>query len=207
MIKYTFDLEEFEKDLRDFESRLKVLRAEYNQYLNGTLKNLPIFNEAQIRRLVKKYASLRDLKGWRRFQYFNLVAKFNTMMEFYGRQIRDRKDGKRPTYGHLRSSESKDLVSPEKLEEARRKLYPTRVRAHILSNVDRQETTLKELFKEWESHTEQSASSAPRIDFDRFRGMITQKTEQLKATKGCKAVRYKIVSEDGKVKIKAKAIE
>ena len=144
MPKYSFDLEEFEKDLKDFENRLKVLRAEYNQYLNGTLKNLPIFNESQIRRLIKKYAALRDLKGWRRFQYYNLVAKFNTMMEFYGRQVRDRKEGNRSQSGGQHAPSRPDLVPPEKLAEARRKLNPVRSRSHIVSNTANQETTLQE---------------------------------------------------------------
>ncbi len=208
MPKYSFDLEEFEKDLRDFENRLKVLRAEYNQYLNGTLKNLPIFNESQIRRLIKKYAALRDLKGWRRFQYYNLVAKFNTMMEFYGRQVRDRKEGNRALSSGQHPSSRTELVSREKLEEARRKLNPVRSRSHIVSNTANQETTLQELFKEWQDQQKQHADSGtPQLDYNRFRSMIDQKTRQLQEAKGCKAVRYKIVAEQGKIKIKAKAIE
>jgi len=100
--------EEFEKDMKEMTTRLKVLRAEYNQFLSGVMQAPPHFSEAQIRKIIRKYATTRGLKGVQRFQYFNLVAKFNTLMEFYNRRIKE-KTGRETDYLRLCKNSSQNL--------------------------------------------------------------------------------------------------
>jgi hypothetical protein len=195
------DNDDFEKDMKEFEARIKVLRAEYNQYLGGSLKYPPNFHEAQIRKIIKKYASSKGLKGVQRFQYFNLVAKFNTMIEFYGRRIRDKQDGIVRHYG---------LLSPEQEDQLKltRQSNPSQTidRGHIIADSSRQLTTVKSMFEVWNQRVASSSKPLAQMDFDRFKIMIQSKTEELCKVKGCKAVRYRIVLEKGQVKIKAKPI-
>ena len=197
------DGKQFEADMKDLEIRIKVLRAEYNQYLNGTLRVPPNFTEAQIRKLVKRYAAAKGLKGIQRFQYFNLVAKFNTMMEFYGRRIRQRDQG-------LNSSGSgpalKRKVDPAlKLEETRQKLLKSK--GQIISDVQKQKTTIKKLFESWNESSILNTKPQPKLEFEKFKQVIQEKTDKMIKTRGCKAVRYKISYEKGTIRIKAKPVK
>jgi hypothetical protein len=197
------NLEEFEKDMKEMETRLKVLRAEYNQFLNGTLPCMPNFTVAQIRKIIKKYAILKGLKGIHRFQYFNLVAKFNTMFEFYNRRARDKQEGKSMSYS---------LTTSSKIGELRQTFRPILKeapidRGHIISDVSRQQTTMKTMFNKWLEFTEFQKGTSPKIEFNKFSQLIQSKTEQLMEKKKGRAVKFQMALKDGKVCIQAKIIE
>jgi len=194
-----YDPLEFDKDIKELETRLKVIRAEFNQYLSGTIKFPPNFTEAQIRKVIKKYASTKGLKGLQRFNYFNLVAKFNTMMEFYSRRIRDKQEG-RGAYALAKQA-------ADHSQHMRGKLDEKHIRSHVVADVDKQALTLEALFEDWNHAAIRSGASGPGMDRDRFTKMVQSKTEQLIKSKGCDAVRYRISLKDGKVRIKAKPIK
>jgi hypothetical protein len=199
-----FNEDEFEHDMKDFETRIKVLRAEYNQYLGGSLKYIPEFTEAQIRKIIKKYATTEGLRGMQRFQYYNLVAKFNTIKEFYGRRIRDIQKGITQHYGCISKDKEQEL---EKLRAAHRAKEPQKVKGHVVADVSRQDSTMKSMFEVWNECSNSATKPAPPLDFHKFKQMIKSKTDELKKAKECKAVRYRITIEKGQVRIKAKPIK
>ncbi len=208
MKRSDIDQEMFSKDMKDFDTRMRVLRAEFNQYLNGTLKFPPRFTEAQIRKIIKKYAAARELRGFERFQYYNLVSKFNTMMEFYSRRIREKQEGKRTTYGYIRPANEagnakKTALTPKNIA-ARKYRKPS---GHIISNVKLQTGTVKAMFEAWNEVSSMAKSPPPNLNFETFKMMIQKKTDQIRAKKGIRAVRYRVMLEDGKVRIKAKTIK
>ncbi|MBN1879263.1 hypothetical protein JW823_04055 [bacterium] len=196
--------EEFQKDMKDFETLLKKMRAEFNQHLIGNLKTPPDFTVAITRKLVRKYAGDRTLRGTQRFQYFNLVAKFNTMMEFYNRRIRDKELGKQTSFGIIREGSSPEIEAARK--KARQMEPVTPDKGHIVANPQRQFTTLKKMYETWTEYSNH-LNLPPDMDFDKFQRVITQKTEQLLSQKQCKAIRYKLTVTDGKIKIQAKPIK
>lgn len=196
--------DEFEQDMKDLDTRLRVLRAEYNQFLSGALQHPPNFTVAQIRKLIRKYAMVKGLKGMQRFQYFNMVARFNTMQEFFGRRMRDRSEGKRMLYGFVKSEQDQ---AEKPVEALKRQSRPERDKGHIVADVRKQHGTLKHMFDKWNELSSEVSKPLPPIDFDKFKSMIQSKTEVLCSKKGCKAVRYRMVVEDGALRIKAKPVK
>ncbi len=196
--------EEFQKDMKDFETLLKKLRAEFNQHLVGNLKTPPDFTVAITRKLVRKYAGDRTLKGTQRFQYFNLVAKFNTMMEFYNRRIRDREQGKQLTFNIIKNGSNPGLDAARKKAQQMTPITPDK--GHIVANPMRQSTTIRKMFETWTEYANH-LEMPPDMNLEKFQRVITQKTEQLLAEKQCKAVRYKLTVQDGKIRIQAKPIK
>ena len=195
---------EFESDMKEMETRIKVLRAEYNQYLNGTAQFPPNFGVAQIRKLMKKYAAVKGLKGVQRFQYYNFVAKFNTLIEFYGRRIKDKQEGTRMTFGYTRKGNEAD----------NRKQIPKSQPApmvkkggFVISDTRIQNATMKSMYEVWNQTSSHGSSGLPELDLKSFTSLIQKKTDQICRVKNCKAVRYKIALDQGKVKIKAKPVE
>lgn len=196
--------EEFQNDMKDFEIRLKQIRAEYNQYLGGNLQAPPNFSVAMVRKIIRKYAGDRTLRGTQKFQYYNLVAKFNTMMEFYNRRIRDRDDGKQTTFGYIKNG---DKILKNLKTKGSGSLPMGHDRGHIVSNVSRQHATLRNMFDKWNEFSSHSSTAGPEMDFDQFKRIIGHQTEKILEKKNCKAVKYKLTIKDGKVKIQAKPIK
>ena len=88
--KYTTEeLDQFHDDMKRMEDLLKVYRSEYNMFFAGARKFTPDFTEARIRQIIKDYQGGTVLrKPSARFRFFNLVARFNTFREMFGRKVR-----------------------------------------------------------------------------------------------------------------------
>jgi len=196
--------DEFQNDMKDFDVRLKKLRAEYNQHIVGVLKTPPTFSVAMIRKIVRKYAGNRNLKGPQKFRYFNLVAKFNTMMEFYNRKLRDINQGKQTTFGYMKENTEVMQAAKEKVKNMQ-PIPPDK--GHILANVKNQNLTIKNMYDKWNEFASYTKDNSAQMDFDKFKKIIAHKTTQLIEAKGCKAVKYKMSVKDGKIKIQAKPIK
>ena len=196
--------EEFQKDMKDFETFLKKLRAEFNQHLIGNLKTPPDFTVAQTRKLVRKYAGDRTLRGVQRFRYFNLVAKFNTMIEFYNRRLRDKDQGKPTSFSIIKDVDNPLLEAAK--QKARQNTPVTPDRGHVVANPKQQKTTLKKMYETWNEFANH-LEAPPDMDYEKFQRIISLKTEQLIEQKQCKAIRYKLTVQDGKIKIQAKPIK
>ena len=196
--------DDFQKDMKEFETRLKKLRAEYNQYIAGVLKSPPTFAVAMIRKIVRKYAGDRSLKGMQKFKYYNLVAKFNTMMEFYNRRLKQIQNGQQTTFGYIKDS---DKTVSQARDKAKQIMPPPVDKGHIISNVNRQQATMKNMFEKWNEYASHVGSVQHQMDYDKFSKIINHKTQQLLEAKQCKAVRYKLTVQNGKIKIQAKPIK
>lgn len=196
--------EEFQKDMKDFEVLLKQLHAEFNQHLIGNLQAPPNFHIAQARKLVRKYAADRTLKGMQRFHYFNLVAKFNTMLEFYYRRLRDKEEGRRTSFSFIKKEAEQPAGAGTPV--GTQSETPLEDKGHLVADVSRQQVTLKKMYATWVEFSKKLDSSSS-IDFDKFQQIIARKTEQLIDQKKCRAIQYKLTVQDGKIKIQAKPVK
>jgi len=142
-----------------------------------------------------------------RFKYFNLVSKFNTMIEFYGRRARDRFEGKRLTYGYVRGDSDKKSAEPAQPQTGMPDRSSQPAQSHVIADVKKQSTTIRHMYNTWNNLIPKTGKSAPDFDFNKFKEMIQSKTDQLRKVKGCKAVRYRITMDKGKIRIKAKPIK
>ncbi len=192
--------EEFQKDMKDFETLLKQLNAEFNQHLLGTLQAPPNFHIAQARKLVRKYAADRTLKGMQRFMYFNLVAKFNTMLEFYYRRLRDKELGRQTSFSLTGAA-----ADTKKTDRALLPIQPED-KGHTIIDGAKQQITLKKMYDTWVNFSK-SLNTPLSMDFEKFQQIINRKTEQLIEQKKCKAINYKLTVENGQIKIQAKPVK
>jgi hypothetical protein len=194
--------EEFQVDMKNFETFLKKLRAEYNQHLIGNVQTPPEFTVAQVRKIIRKYAGDKTLRGTQRFLYFNLVAKFNTMMEFYNRRLRDIEQGRQTAFRITKPGKNESTAKPQHLKTG----VPEQDRAYVIANTNQQQIAVKKMYEQWSQYST-IAESAPHLDYDKFQTVIKKKTEQLLRQKNCKAIRYKLSIQDGKIKIQAKPLK
>jgi len=129
-------------------------------------------------------------------------------MEFYNRRIKEKQEGKQITYGYVKTAlktSKKSGAPPSHTSATPDNFIPDK--GHVLSDVNRQKATLRHMYKKWCDYSSHTRTKAPSIDFDKFHKMIKKKTDQIRDKKECKAVKFRIVLKNGKVKINAKTIK
>jgi len=63
------------------------------------------------------------------------------------------------------------------------------------------------MYDKWTEYSSHLTQPGPQMDFDQFKRIIGHQTDKILETKGCKAVKYKLTIQNGKVKIQAKPIK
>jgi hypothetical protein len=192
----TFDVDE---DLHNLEDRIKILRAEYNQYFGGSRRELPRFTEMMIRRLIKRYAGSTDLRGHQRFLYYDLVARYNTMREYWNRRLRTREEGIRiGAPAHLKVEHKRPAADTLKvLRQAPRQLREPRT----------QEREVRTLYLDFVRAIRQYQGEEGFLSFPKFQRLIETQTSQIKDRRQCEAVEFRVeIGDDGRVRLKAKPV-
>jgi hypothetical protein len=145
---------------------------------------------------------LRDLRELRtanlrasadQFRLASLEARFNSYSELFNRRLRDREEGRgaRPSRSSAPAPERRldaatGVVVSDRLEpEAVDALYQTLTRRPADAS---------------------GAPGAPAMELAAFRGYLSQQIESIRLKTGCEAVQFRIATEDGKLKLKAKPV-
>lgn len=197
-----YEPDAIDNDMKDLEYRLKMLRVEYNQYFVGARKEPPNFTDIQVRKIIRKYVGDKTLKGPQRFVFFNLVARYNTLREFWNRRIRLREQT--ATRGTAQSSVPKSLqdLYQQRLEESK----PRFENAYQIRDTQRDEKQLRRLYLNYVKALRQFQGDSGFVNYGKFSTMIRAKTQQMVNSKGHDAVQYRVSIDGNAVKLKAKGL-
>jgi len=197
---------DIEADLKEFENRLKQLRAEYNQFFLGVRRELPHFTESVIKRIIRRYISESTLRGQQRFFYHDLVARYNTMREYWYRRLRTRDEGLKigqPAHSHSPVDKAKAAAK----RPARDTLRKMRERPRQIEDPRRQAQEVRQLYLDFIRAVREYQGEEGFLSLPKFTELIDQRTSQIKDRRNCEAVEYRIeIGDDGRVKLKAKPI-
>jgi len=160
---------------------------------------VPYFTEMTIRRLIKRYAGDRTLRGHQRFKYHDLVARYNTMREYWNRRLRSREEGIR-------------IGAPAISQQQRRRpaetaLQKLRQRPKVIRDPGSQEKEVRRLYLDFVRSIRQYQGDEGFLTFKRFQDLLSKQTRLIKEKKGCSAVEFRVdISPEGRVKLKAKPV-
>jgi hypothetical protein len=138
--------------------------------------------EAELRRL----RSVNMRRSVDNFRFGALEAQMNSYGEMFSRRLRSLEEGKQ---------------APR---------HPTRVPAHrhdvdagvVVSDRCEQEAVEALL----QGLVERTPRGTPTMDIDTFRGYLQRQVTQIRDKTGCELVQFRVVTEEGKVKLKAKPV-
>jgi len=192
----TLDYGQQVEELSQKMDRLKFL---YEQYFIGRERMAPAILrqdvEKSMRTLVASIILIRNTGI--RFKINSLKAKLTSFRRYWDRTLQQIEDGiyKRDRF-RLKLYEQ----NQSKLQEATKvKLKKDKGKAKDTPKNRNIETLMKQLVKAKKKCKE----STQGINYDKFYKTITSQSEALKKRYKCKSVRFKVVIENGKTKLKA----
>jgi hypothetical protein len=167
---------------------IQTLRIDFERFFNGALPWPP----EELRGRVQ--AQIRNLRGMTQlatavdnFRLNDLEARFNSYNELFNRRVRDVEEGRLaaaraavPAAAVRRYDPAQGIVFGERVDpEAAQALYQGLAAA---------------------------PGDSPRFDLDSFQTYLARQVAALREKTGCREVQFRLATEDGKVKLKARPV-
>lgn len=162
------------------EMKLHKLKVDYDQYFSRLLKIPPFKLQEEIKRIIRKYSSVKIQNSGMAFKYKSLVGRYTSYDNLWKRSLRDIDEG---TFKRGRRGVS---VKPQKEAAA-----------------IGEENQAEKLYKEFISAKSSLNEKTDNIKVSMLEKIIEKQTTQIKAKFKCDKVDYKVVTENGQAKIKA----
>ena len=163
---------------------IQKLRVDFERFFNGALP----FPPEELRGRVQ--AQLRNLRGMTmltavdNFRLGDFEARFNSYNELFNRRLRDTEEGRQLVRG---------APSP-----APRRYDP---QAGILVGDGVDPEAVEALYQGLAA-----SPGGPRFDLDSFQTYLTRQVAAIREKTGCTQVQFRLATEDGKVKLKARPV-
>ena len=207
-----------DEELNVLETQLRRLKIEYEVYFSNPTKRPPTDIEWKVLSLLRKFSDGSRLNFSQRFRYNEMAQRYAVYSDLWRKKGRIREEGYRRPQDALLSVQG--VRSAEDAETEQRRVYglahadaaaadPSETehagRLSILCSDP--ETERQEVEKLYQALTQakQKAGEAGGGTFDSFQSFVRKKTEQMRKQYGCPAVEYTVETENGQVRLKAKA--
>ena len=175
----------FESEFSELVAAIRGLSNEYDAFLFGSHGKLPVESRRRVEALIRQLANSKIEAPADRFRLNTLLGQYNARCERWERQLRDREEGKGPSFRrptsaiHLNAEEPASVRASEELAPDHA-IYDQYCRAR------------------------KSAGIAAELDFENFRQTLAREREKLVRTTGMNDWSFEVVTEDGRVKLKAR---
>ncbi len=174
-------------DLERFDTALAQLKVEYEQHFMGIRPLLPDKLHNEVKALLRKLRRAPFKTPELSFRLRTLESTYQTLHTYWMRVQREREAG---TYH--RDVFKADLHERIALEAAEAQTGKGKANQGI-----------KDLFKSYKDALENQAGRSLELNFEAFRKSLIKRAKDLKEQHGIKKLSFKVVTQDGKVLVKA----
>ncbi len=183
---------DIEADLHLIDIRIKQLKLEYEQYFMGTRKREPLQTRAEVQKYVQLYAQSPIKNTGMRFKFNNLRSRYFSFRRHWDETLRKIEAG---TYErHLFKADLKDRSRNESKDQA------STATANREAMDDR-----SDVFEAYISAREATGQGAKGVTREKLDALLAKQESAIREKYGARKVRFKVVVEDGKAKLKATA--
>ncbi len=166
---------------------VQQLRVDFERFFNGALPFPPEELRGRVQAQIRTLRALSNgATAVDNFRMSDLEARFNSYNELFNRRLRDTEEGRHPAARHApppaprRHDPAQGIVFGDRVDpEAAAALYQGLVSA---------------------------PGDTPRFDLDSFQTYIKRQVAAIREKTGCAEVQFRLASEDGKVKLKARPV-
>jgi hypothetical protein len=181
------DNKEFEKELAKIDNDIVQLKRDFEIYFAGASKRPPTDALKRLEQHVKRAGLAQGTSYAQRFRYNSLTARFNSYLDLWTKQLKLKEEGKLLPGG----------ASPP--PHAPKAKHPPKTAA--------QEKPIERIFKEYVSAREQTGEAVSAVTFQKFEKQLNEQRQTLINKFQCKDIEFYVSVEDGKTKLKAKAVK
>lgn len=172
-------------DLDRLDAEIQLLRVEFERFFNGASQIPPEELRNHIQKRLRHLRSANVQSATELFRLGSLEARFNTYNELFNRRLRDHEEGRSPVRAPVAPAARYNVERGVVLDQG----------------VDGE--AVEALYQGLHSR----ADGRPRFDLESFRSYLRRQVDTLQGKTGCQAVQFRLVEEEGKMKLKAKPLK
>lgn len=190
---------EVAEDMVVLDNKIKQLKFEYDQYFIGSRPREPVLTRADVNKLVARYANQGIQNTSLRFKFNTLCSRFYAMRRQWDETLRKIEAG---TYERH--------VFKAKLHERERGIdedVPKPLAA--ATKASRDETTAggTDLFEAYRTARQSCGEDVANLSRSKLDQLVEKQRAAIQQKYGCEEVRFRVVVEDGKTKLKATPVK
>ena len=185
------------EDLVVLDNKIKQLKFEYDQYFIGSRPREPILTRGDVNKLVAKYSNLGIQNTSLRFKFNTLCSRFFAMRRQWDETLRKIEAG---TYERH--------VFKAKLHERERGIVEDAPKPLAVA-AGRDETTAggTDLFEAYRSARRSCGEDVAGLSRAKLDQLVEKQRAAIQQKYGCQEVRFRVVVEGGKTKLKATPVK
>jgi hypothetical protein len=190
--------EEIQDLLDDLDHSLKRLRMEYEQFFLGHMKREPQVLRSKVQKTITKLVNEPPRNARQKFRFNTLNSQFQVYRQLWGRTMREIEAGtyKRDKFKARMNSEAAKEEATEKAQAREAASAGDAKKKKKQSSVDKLHGALLAARKK----TGQAGGEPSRDQLDR---MVKKQMDAIRAKHGDVKVKFKVVVENNKAKLKA----
>ncbi len=203
-----------DEELNILESQLRRLKIEYETYFSNPTKKPPTDVEWKVLSLLRKFSDGARLNFSQRFRYNEMAQRYAIYSDLWRKKGRIREEGYRRPQDALLAVQG---VRSAEVKTEHRRVYglahgsaasaavaePDRLTIQC-SDPELERPVVEKLYHAL-IEAKQKAGEASSGNFDSFHAFVRKKTEQIRKQYGCPTVEYTVETQNGQVRLKAKA--
>jgi hypothetical protein len=186
-----FERLDLRKELVVLEEMISHLKVEYEQYFLGIITIRPDKLNADVKRKLRTIRNAPFKQAWVNYKLRSLESRYHTFNDYWERCNRQKEDG---TY--FRDVFKANLREKNALEDARANTDYGKASKHMTA-----------LFDTYKRALEKQTGRKQEIDIGAFQKALKKKAKAHRDKFGEKKLGFKVVVKNGKVSIKARAVE
>ena len=181
------------EDLVVLDNKLKMLKNEYEQYFLGTRKREPYQLRGEVTKMVNVYANIHIRNTAQRFKFNNLRSRWSTYKRMWDDTLRKIEEGRYER--HLFKADLRE-----------REMGDARERRAQTAKSDKGPSQ-GELFDAYVKARESTGQGAKGLTQKKLAKILAKQEKAIRQKTGCERVKFRVVVEAGKAKVKATAVK
>ena len=201
-----------DEELTLLDSNLRRLKIEYEVFFSNPTKRPPTDIEWKVLNLLRKFSDGGKMSFSQRYRYNEMAQRYAIYSDLWRKKSRIREEGYRRPQDALLS-----VQGVRGSEEAKAPAHPVYGVGHATSagineasfavqcsDATSEREKVETLYRAL-TDAKKKAGEAVSGNLDSFASFVQKKTEQIRKQYGCHSVEYTVETQDGQVKLKAKA--
>ena len=176
------------EDLQLLDIKLKLLKNEYEQYFMRTRMREPHLLRGEVQKMVSYYANVPIRNTGHRFKFNNLRARFFAFRRHWDRVLREIEEGRYERHLFKANLRERERTQRPKANTAEGKTEP------------------EDVFDSYLEARQACGQGTAGITRKKLDALMEKQSAQLRAKSGCEKVKFRVVVEGGKAKLKVSPV-
>lgn len=184
--------------LDEIEQKMFVLKINYEKYFSGLERVEPLREREEVRRAMRDFLDEPITNSVQRFRFQTLKSRFQSLELYWTRNLTMMERGTHPKMRFRADTKAKTReAEPEALSPQQIQVLEERQAAQ-----EREERAYKLVYDKYLEARARCGQSTD-LSFDAVREALKKQVRTIKSTYQCDGVKFRVVVEDGKAKVKA----